>query len=316
MHTDTMAGTPAAAGLDHYRTAEARLWAEAGVVPREQFIEISTPKARLRVVEVGPPDGPPVLFIPGTAGVGPSWSKLVRELPGVRALLLDRPGWGLSSPIVWHQPYDELTVEIIRAVADGLGLERFDVVGASVGNVWALRAAAAMPSRIGRVVLLGGGPMAPEQTPPPFFKLLVSPIGAVLVRLPQKAARIRSILESLGHGPSLADGRISDAYLDWRVAFDNETPSMRHERSMVRTLIKGGRFVPRLTFSETALRAVQQPVLMAWGSSDPIGSAELWRRFVAQLPNGQLEVVDGAGHIPWLDQPKLIGDRVRGWIAD
>jgi hypothetical protein len=61
-----------------------------------------------------------------------------------------------------------------------------------------------MPDRIGRVLLLGGGPLAPEQAPPTFFKILVSPIGALLVRLPQKAARIRSIMEGLGHGPSLA----------------------------------------------------------------------------------------------------------------
>jgi pimeloyl-ACP methyl ester carboxylesterase len=39
------------------------------------------------------------LVIPGTAGTGPYWGAFVRALDGVRCLLLDRPGWGLSTPL-------------------------------------------------------------------------------------------------------------------------------------------------------------------------------------------------------------------------
>jgi pimeloyl-ACP methyl ester carboxylesterase len=42
----------------------------------------------MRVVGVG--SGPPVLFVPGTAGTGPYWGSLVRALDGFRCLLLDR----------------------------------------------------------------------------------------------------------------------------------------------------------------------------------------------------------------------------------
>ena len=40
-----------------------------------------------------------MFFLPGTGGTGPYWAPLIRELPGFRGLLVDRPGWGLSSPV-------------------------------------------------------------------------------------------------------------------------------------------------------------------------------------------------------------------------
>jgi pimeloyl-ACP methyl ester carboxylesterase len=35
----------------------------------------------------------------------------------------------------------------------------------------------------------------------------------------------------------------------------------------------------------------------------------------ATLPRGELEVVEGAGHMPWFDEPQLVGDRMNRFIA-
>lgn len=89
--------TPVDGRTERYRQAEQALWGHYGLKPTERFIELDSPRVRLRVVEVG--SGEPVLFVPGTAGTGPYWGPLVRELKGFRCLMLDRPGWGLSSPV-------------------------------------------------------------------------------------------------------------------------------------------------------------------------------------------------------------------------
>lgn len=306
MSTNVRRTRPASAASDdprqaEYRRAEAALWSHYGLEPREHFVTTQSPNARLRVLEVG--SGDPVLFVHGTGGIGPYWGALVRELREFRCLLLDRPGWGLSSAVDFTgQHYGPLTADLLRDVLDGLGIKRAHVVGASIGDVWALRLAQRFPSRAGAVALLGGGPLLQDVAVPKIIRLIRSPIGCVMVRLPEKPGRVRSIMRSMGHGPSLDEGRITDEYLNWHVALTNRTDSMRHERDMVRAIVNRRGFEPTLTFDATELASISNPTRMVFATGDPNGSVELWKRFTALLPRAQLHVMEG-GHLPWLDDP-------------
>jgi 2-hydroxy-6-oxonona-2,4-dienedioate hydrolase len=296
-----------------YRDAEAALWDHYGLAPTERHVELRSPRAMLRVLEVG--NGRPVLFVPGTPGTGPYWGGLVRQLPGIRSLLLDRPGWGLSDPIDYRgRDYGHLVADVLEGVLDALGLDEVDVVGNSIGDAWALRLAQLKPSRVGRVVLIGSGPLLPEVAAPPFIKLLASPIGALIVRLPMSANRVRALARDSGHGASLDAGRIPDVYVDWRVTFHRNTDSMRHERAMVRTLVGPRGWRPGLTFSDSELAAVRAPVLWLCGTEDPIGSLDLWRQAVGRMPDAELRVIDGAGHVPWLDDAEAVGGAIAAFL--
>lgn len=299
---------------ERYRAAERALWDHYGVAATERFVDIDVPPARLRIIEVG--SGAPTVFIPGTPGTGPYWGALLREMRGVRALLLDRPGWGLSSAVDYSTDgYDALVAGILAAVLGATNLDRVNVVGHSIGNVWALRLAAAHPERVDRVALIGGGPVVPEVVPPKFIKLLASPLGAVLVRLPQKAGQIRAMLRQSGHAATLDAGRIPDAFIEWRVAFHRLTESMRHEREMVRSLLGRGGWRAGLTFDDAELGQIRAPVLWTYGTADPVGSVEVWQRAVGQLPNGELRLIEGAGHLPWLDEPQSTASHLSRFLA-
>lgn len=300
--------------VERYQEAERALWDHYGLEPAERFVEIDQPPARLRIIEVG--SGEPTVFIPGTPGTGPYWGALLRTLRGVRALLLDRPGWGLSTPIDYSTDrYADVVARVISDALDATGLERVNVVGHSIGNVWALRLAAAHPDRVGRVALVGGGPVVPEIEAPKFIKLLASPLGAVIVRLPQKAGQIRAMLRQSGHAASLDAGRVPNAFIEWRVAFHRLTTSMRHEREMVRSLLGRGGWRSGLTFDDAELAAIRAPVLWTYGTADPVGSVEVWRRAVDRIPGGELHLMEGAGHLPWLDDPETIGTRLSQFLV-
>jgi pimeloyl-ACP methyl ester carboxylesterase len=305
---------PTDARTDRYRQAEQTLWSHYGLNPTERFVELESPAVRLRVVEIG--SGPPVLFVPGTAGTGPVWAPLVRELTGFRCLMLDRPGWGLSLPLDYSQyEYKAVIADLLRGTLDALAIERTHVVGSSIGDAWALRLAERYPSRVDRVVLLGGGPLVPAITVPPFIRLLASPVGAVIVRLPVKAGRIRSIMRDSGHAASLEARRIPDAFVDWRVTLAQATDSMRHERDMVRTIVSGNTFRPGLTFTDSELAEIQQQTLLIYGTDDPVGTVDTWKRVVDLLPRAELRLVDGGGHLPWLDNPGAVADDISRFLA-
>jgi pimeloyl-ACP methyl ester carboxylesterase len=312
MATTAISASSAAGLSDHYRDAERKLWDYYELEPTERFIDLDSPAARLRVLEVG--SGEPVLLVHGTVGLG-SWPSLIHELPGFRWIVLERPGWGPSSAIDFSaREYKAIVADVLRGVLDALGLDRMHVAGGSIGNVWALALAARYADRVGRVVLLGGGPVVPEAGVPGVIRLLASPAGALMVRLPGNRARLQAILRQSGHGASLDAGRIPDQFVDWRLALGRETSSMRHEREMVCALVNGKSYRPGLTFDDAELAAIQPPTLHVYGTADRVGSVGIWERVARTLAQGELRVVEGAGHMPWFDEPRAVAAEVRRFL--
>ena len=307
-------GETASAGssaADRFRRAERALWSAYGLEPSERTVELPEPRVRLRIQETG--SGDPVLFIGGSAGTGAYWAPMIRELPGRRAIVLDRPGWGLSSPIDYRGgQYGEVAAKIIRGVLDELGIDRVDVVGQSIGGIWALHAARIDGDRIRALVLLGGMPN-PEVPLPRFIKLLRSPVGAVMVRAPMRPNMLHKQLEALGHAATLARGGMRD-FVAWRLDFQRHTPSMRHERAMVQAITTGDGFRPGVHLADDALARIAKPILMLFGTADPTGNPDLWRRYVERLPDGRLELVPDAGHNVFWDDPGGVGSTVRRFL--
>ena len=300
---------------ERYRRAENALWEHHGLQPTTRIIQLQKPRIRLRILEIG--TGAPVLMIHGTVGPG-SWASLIEAMgSGHRFIVLERPGWGGSESIDYRgRPYRELAADILRGVLDALAIDRAVLIGGSIGDVWALSLAQLDPARVAMVVLLGAGPLVAEARRPLFIRLLASPIGALIVRLPVNADRGRSILRDSGHGPSLDAGRIPDEFVEWRVSLSNDTAAMRHERDMVRSLVRGDGWTPGFLFDDADLGAIERPTLMVHGTADAVGSAETWRRVVGAMPRARLEVIDGAGHMPWFDEPRRVAGLVEAFLTE
>ena len=102
----------------------------------------------LSYYELGDPRGRPVLLFHGTPGAAIGWvfaDGAAREL-GVRALAPDRPGIGASSAQPGRRLLDYPAD--VAALADGLGIGEFAVLGWSAGGPYALACAVRMPERM------------------------------------------------------------------------------------------------------------------------------------------------------------------------
>jgi pimeloyl-ACP methyl ester carboxylesterase/DNA-binding CsgD family transcriptional regulator len=86
----------------------------------------------------------------------PAFRAFFTPLAGARRVVqYDRPGIGLSGP--WPGPQGlDTDVAVLEAVADELGLERFDLLGISLGAPVSVAFAARFPERVDRLVLYGG----------------------------------------------------------------------------------------------------------------------------------------------------------------
>jgi pimeloyl-ACP methyl ester carboxylesterase len=64
------------------------------------------------------------------------------------------------------------------------------------------------------------------------------------------------------------------------------------------------------------LKGIHVPTLVLWGASDHVVTADYGRAFAAAIPKAKFELVEQAGHMPWLEQPadtfRAVDDFVAG----
>jgi pimeloyl-ACP methyl ester carboxylesterase len=154
-----VAGTAAAIVL----SACARLGAQV----RSKSLDVDGPGGKL-FVDDGGSGGIPVLFVHSFGGSAAHWtSQLRHERRRRRAIAMDLRAHGKSdAPISGEYEIGSFANDI-GAVADALGIERFVLVGHSLGGAAAIRHAAEHPDRVAGLVLVGApGKIPPQQSEP------------------------------------------------------------------------------------------------------------------------------------------------------
>jgi 2-succinyl-6-hydroxy-2,4-cyclohexadiene-1-carboxylate synthase len=104
--------------------------------------------------------GRPLVLLHGFTGSTKSWGP---HLPALtqewRLIAVDVIGHGRSdAPVDWQRYRMEHCVEDLLALLDALGIDRFDLLGYSMGARVALHLAAAAEERIGALILESGTP--------------------------------------------------------------------------------------------------------------------------------------------------------------
>lgn len=127
-----------------------------------QAATVKGPAGRLHVDDGGS-GGLPVVFVHSFGGSSGHWfAPLAHLRPTRRALAIDLRGHGESDPpAAGSYAVVDLAADI-AAVVDSLGLERFVLVGHSMGGAAAIAYAGANPDRVAGLVLIG----TPGRTPP------------------------------------------------------------------------------------------------------------------------------------------------------
>jgi pimeloyl-ACP methyl ester carboxylesterase len=201
-------------------------------------------------------------------------------------------------------------------VLDALELPTASVLATSYGGYFALRGAAANPTRIDRIVeyswLLG----APMDNVAMSMRLAAIPgMQAIIARMPVTRTMVKALLRQIGLERAIETGTFTDDMIDWFLALQRDTDTMVNDlRSSPKIVTPVRGLDQRILHTDQLLAGVTTPTLFLWGDEDPNGGERVARQFVARLPNAQLQMIPRAGHAPWIDELDVCADRTRAFL--
>lgn len=263
----------------------------------------------LAYVEAGDPGGYPVIGLHGTPGC--RYSRMIDDsvysAAGVRYVTSDRAGYGLSSRNRGRTVASEAAD--VLAIADGLGLGRFSIVGGSGGGPHALACAALLPERVERVACqsslapLGRGGLTRTDwltgmDPECAGELEWAETGEeVLTREMQRAQALME--QRIGISPgSLLGEEASEEDVDFLVRPEVMAAFRRIIPEQAKNGV-GGSVDDTLAFVADwgfDLSDVDVPVLLTYGSEDSSCPVAHGRFLAGVLPAAQSFEVEGSGH--------------------
>ena len=298
----------------HYanaKMAERKLLSLFGLKAKDQWIEIPEEELRIRICEIG--EGEPIFVIPGNTGDSYPFIPLVSKLEGYHFYLFNRPGGGLSDGFD-HERNDlrAFVINTIDCILDKLGIESASLLSHSMGSHWALWYAMAHPSRVKKIITIGNpGRVMLDNTPRPIKMLLLPGVGNLAFNLLVSDNRKKDLigLQKMGTSKSALDG-ISQEYRGCIYHFQHLPHYKRASLSLLRACNLDG----RNAIKAAGLGTLNMPVRMLWGENDTFAGVNKGREISRAMPNCRFELIEDAGHMPWIDAPDLCSEKIKEFL--
>ncbi|HEX8821494.1 MAG TPA: alpha/beta hydrolase [Archangium sp.] len=242
-----------------------------------------------RVIGDGPRN---VLLVHGWMMSGAVFNDLVETLDqtGLRLVIPDLRGTGQSGMATSGYTLEQHARDVL-AVADHAGLERFTVVGHSMGGQLAQWVAAQEPSRVEGLMLINTVPASGMQLPPDAVGLFRTSAGdrekqKIILGLACKQLSEASLERLLKDAGAVGKAAIESGFDAWT----------------------GGGF-------EAKLASITAPTLVV-ATDDPfLPPAFLREKVVNPIRNARLAYLPGPGHYPAVERPAETAALLTSFLA-
>jgi haloalkane dehalogenase len=219
------------------------------------------------------------------------WHALLGELAAAdwHAIAPDLPGYGDSEPDppgTW-----ERHIEALERFVGELELGQVVLVTHDWGVPIGLRWACDNPGAANALVISDGGFFADRR----WHDL------ANVMRTPGEGERLIESYTREGFSGAMrtaSSGMSEEAIDEYWKGFADDTRRRGHLE-----LYRSGDFDKLLPY-EGRVAALGVPTLVIWGEEDRFASVRMAHRFHDEIPESELEVLPGAGHFVWDDEPQ------------
>jgi pimeloyl-ACP methyl ester carboxylesterase len=255
--------------------------------------------------------GPAIVLVHGITSTSATWERVMPYLAARFTVIApDLLGHGQSA-----KPRGDYSLGAyasgVRDLMVTLGHESATFVGHSLGGGVVMQLAYQFPERCERLVLVDSGGLGREVSL--LLRAATLPLSEVVLpllasaRLLDSGRAVGRMLGRLGLQAGtdigeLARGHASLADPEARAAFVHT----------LRTIVEPGG--QRVNASDRLYLAENIPFMLVWGDRDPIIPVEHGIAAHELVPSSRLEIFEGAGHFPHLDDPQRFLDVLLDFI--
>jgi pimeloyl-ACP methyl ester carboxylesterase len=181
-------------------------------------------------------------------------------------------------------------------VREALGLQRFALVGTSMGGIISMNYTPRFPERVDRVVLNDIGP----EVDPVGLKRIIEYVGHAPTMFEDMKAVVKYYREN--YAPMvehLPEDQIAD-FARWNV---RKSDAGIYVWKMDPAVRAGGSTAAPTLEPWDAVARITCPALILRGTKSDVLSADIAQRMVAVMPDARIVEVPGVGHAPVLTEP-------------
>ena len=252
----------------------------------------------------------PVLCLPGGPGLAAATLEELRALPLGRQLVLHEPrpeGLGIDG----H-------ARDLERVRRNLGTRVIDLLGHSYGSLVALTYAATHPEHVGRLVLVATATRLSEEQASLTRTELAAHAGEPWFEDALDA------MQRQGAGDYESDEELAELFAR-QLPFYFANPGQAEARFAARIsklpmsadAFRHFEQSERATFNlRPLLTRVRARVLVVVGAQDPVLGPTSAREVADGIEGAWLEVIEDAGHFPWIEQPQRFEEVVADFLAE
>ncbi len=237
--------------------------------------------------------GTPLLLIHGAFAslhTFDAWTTILKK--HFKVIRLDMPGFGLSGPKIDNNYAMSVNCDFIATFLEILGVESCHIAGSSLGGWTAWELCLRYPSMFDKLVMLDAAGFIDSDSIPLPFKMARTPF---LNRVAKYTIR-KTVLEVFMKQVFVNQERITEELIDRYYELNNLPGNPEAFVRMVNI---------KLVDNTHKLHRIEQPTLIIWGKQDnwlPLKNAY---KFNLEIPNAELLIYDGAGHIPQEECPVI-----------
>lgn len=230
-----------------------------------------------------------VVMLHGSGPGASGWANFNRNVEplvaaGYRVVLMDCPGWSKSDPIVCSGSRSELNARALKGLLDAIGLDKVHIIGNSMGGHSAVAFALANPSRVGKLILMGGGTGGPSQFVP------MPTEGIKLLQGLYREPTIENLKKMMAVFVFDSSSLTEELY---QARLDNMMARKDHLENFVKSLAINPK---QFTDYGPRLGEVTAPALVIWGRDDRFVPMDAGLRLIWGMPNAELHIFNRCGH--------------------
>ncbi len=267
-----------------------------------KFITVSGVKIHYR--DEGNKDGPVVVLMHAHWGSLIMWDSWVERLNDkYRVLRFDMTGHGLSGVDPTGDYTLERGVELMELFFEAMSIDRFALVGTSLGGTHAIHFTVKHPNQVERLVLLNPGALNSGVRGRSAARSLPWWIDALTIITPR--AFFQLMLEGgFGDSRDVPDDIVT-RWHELQLAEMHRPAELERTRQYVSGDIVG------------LIKEITAPTLVMWGKENPVVTVDQAFEFISLLESAedrQLVIYPGLGHMAVLEDGITIANDIRAYL--